>query len=261
MARLLFLGTGGGRFATLFQRRRTGGLYIEEDGTRIHIDPGPGALVHLIARRLDPTKTGALLLSHCHADHVTDANILIDGMTSGGRRRSGLVFGSVSALEGVDGEAPSISRHHAQSVERASAVRPGEEFSVGPVKCAALPSAHNDPTTVGFRIGTAAGAVHYVADTALSPEVVSAHSGARVLVLPVTRPLGKRIAHHLCTEDAREFAAAVRPELVLMNHLGMRLLKEGPERQAEWIEKETGVRTVAARDGMVVEVGDSFEVK
>ena len=42
MVRITFLGTGGGRFATIYQARATGGFYIE-DGRNLHVDPGPGA--------------------------------------------------------------------------------------------------------------------------------------------------------------------------------------------------------------------------
>ena len=44
--KLQFLGTGGGRFATISQKRMTGGFRIDDMGKRnIHVDPGPGALV------------------------------------------------------------------------------------------------------------------------------------------------------------------------------------------------------------------------
>ena len=44
--KLTFLGSGGGRFATITQKRMTGGFRIDDiDGMNIHVDPGPGALV------------------------------------------------------------------------------------------------------------------------------------------------------------------------------------------------------------------------
>ena len=44
--KLTFLGSGGGRFATISQKRMTGGFRIDDfGGKNYQIDPGPGALV------------------------------------------------------------------------------------------------------------------------------------------------------------------------------------------------------------------------
>ncbi|MCE5296700.1 MAG: MBL fold metallo-hydrolase, partial [Euryarchaeota archaeon] len=72
MTTLTFLGTGGGRFSTIYQVRGTGGLYVK-DGANIHIDPGPGAAVNMAKLKMDPAKTDVLLISHCHPDHYSDA--------------------------------------------------------------------------------------------------------------------------------------------------------------------------------------------
>jgi hypothetical protein len=38
------------------------------------------------------------------------------------------------------------------------------------------------------------------------------------------------------------------------------MVRAGPEKEAAWIEEQSGVRTVAATDGMRVAVGDAVEV-
>ena len=43
---LIFLGTAGGRMSVAKQLRASGGFWAVLGGTRIHVDPGPGALVH-----------------------------------------------------------------------------------------------------------------------------------------------------------------------------------------------------------------------
>ena len=80
---IIFLGTGGGRFATITQKRRTAGIRIISEGLNLHLDPGPGALVHSINEGLDPQKLDAIFVSHCHPDHYTDAEVLIEAMTRG----------------------------------------------------------------------------------------------------------------------------------------------------------------------------------
>lgn len=83
---LTLLGTGGGRFATITQKRRTAGIRIISEDLNFHLDPGPGALVHSISEGLNPQKLNAVFVFHCHPDHYTDAEVLIEAMTKGTTR-------------------------------------------------------------------------------------------------------------------------------------------------------------------------------
>jgi ribonuclease BN (tRNA processing enzyme) len=129
------------------------------------------------------------------------------------------------------------------------------------VRILATPAEHGDPTTVGFRITTSNGDVGYVPDTGLAPEVIEANRGVRVLIVPLTRPLRARIDHHLCTEDAAELIEATEPEMAVLNHMGLKMLREDPEMQAEWIFKKSGVRTVVGQDLMRIRLTDRITVK
>jgi len=100
------------------------------------------------------------------------------------------------------------------------------------------------------------GVIGYLADTSLEDEVIRAHRGSRVLVLPATRPRKSRIDWHLCSEDIVALLKALRPEVALLNHLGLKMVRAGPDEEALWIEAQSGVRTVAAKDGMRVSLGD-----
>jgi hypothetical protein len=46
MFEIVFLGTGGGRFSMITQKRRTGGLRVISEKMNVHVDPGPGALIY-----------------------------------------------------------------------------------------------------------------------------------------------------------------------------------------------------------------------
>jgi phosphoribosyl 1,2-cyclic phosphodiesterase len=259
MTRLIFLGTGGGRFATIYQMRATAGIYID-DGVRMHIDPGPGALVHLHRAGIDPTLTDAILVSHCHPDHYTDAEILIEAMTQGGSKKRGTVLGSKSVFEGVKDFSPAISKYHSRLVEHIVTMVPRTRVKVDTVAIEATPSAHSDETAVGFRIFTSNGVISYVSDTALMPEVIQAHRMARVLIIACTRPQRSRIPHHLATEDAAEIVKAIKPELAVLTHFGLRMLRYDPDKEAEWIQTTTGIRTVAAKDGLILDIGTEIKL-
>jgi phosphoribosyl 1,2-cyclic phosphodiesterase len=128
------------------------------------------------------------------------------------------------------------------------------------LKGTATPAFHSDPDSVGFRFETRDGVISYIADTELREGITDAHKGARVLILATTRPLKARIPNHLSTEDAAVIAGKVKPEIVFITHLGKKMLKEGPRKQALWIQDRSGVRTFAAEDDMRVLIRDSIDV-
>jgi len=208
MTKLTFLGTGGGRLVTLTQERSTGGMYLE-DGKRIHIDPGPGSLGAMRRNGIDPTRTDAILISHCHPDHYSDAEILIEGMSVGKRGRRGTIIAPLSVIRGRGNIGPAISRYHREKLRSVIVLSPGDSYDLDGIVIRGSPSVHSDPSGIGFRIETSGGIYSYVADTELRDEIVQAHEGARVLVLAVTRPLKARIPGHLSTEDAAYFAGKV----------------------------------------------------
>jgi ribonuclease BN (tRNA processing enzyme) len=43
---------------------------------------------------LDPAKTDAVLVSHCHPDHYTDTEVMIEGMSRGGLKKRGALHAS-----------------------------------------------------------------------------------------------------------------------------------------------------------------------
>ena len=259
VTRFTFLGTGGGRFTTIFQARATGGLYIE-DRVRLHVDPGPGSLIQMKNMRLNPTKTDALLVSHAHPDHYTDAEIIVEGITGGGIRKRGELIAARSVLEGKGNFGPAISRYH-QSLISTKAMEPGDFFSIGPIDIEATPSVHSDPATIGFKFHTPNGVISYVADTEAAQHVIEAHMGSRVLILPVTRPRNARIPGHLCTDDAITFIEKIGPEMVFFNHFGLKMVRAPPEVEAYWVQERTGVKTIAAEDGMRVSMGSRITVR
>ncbi len=259
MTKLVFLGTGGGRFSTIYQIRSTGGLYLM-DGVNMHIDPGPSAAHQMHRMKLDPAKTDAVLVSHCHPDHYTDAEVMIEGMSRGGLKKRGTLLASRSVLEGTQMHGPAISNYHRSLLGRIEMASPGGSADVDGVKIRYTSTKHSDPTGVGFSIETRDGLVSYVSDTEMDEGIARDQEGSRLLILPLTRPWGARIPNHLCTEDALEFVKLAKPEMAILTHFGAKLIHAGAEKQASMIEKATGVRTVAAHDLMSVQLGKAIRI-
>lgn len=74
----------------------------------------------------------------------------------------------------------------------------------------------------------------------------------------MTTPRGNRIKYHLCTDDAITFVERVKPELAVFIHLGVVIIRRGPDSEAASVEEATGVRTIAGHDLMTLEVGDEL---
>ena len=258
---ILFLGTGGGRFATITQKRRTAGIRILGEKLNLHLDPGPGALVYSVASGLSPEKINALLVSHCHPDHYTDAEVFIEAMTRGMTRKRGLLAASHSVLYGNEVCGPSISKYHQQMPEKVIEAKPGVKFQVGNLNVAVTEARHSDPDTVGFRFETEdVGDIAYTSDTEYFEGIGKYYKGVRLLILCVMRPAGKPWKGHMTTEDAIKIIEEAKPENVIITHFGMQMIFRGPRNEAKLIENKTGVPTIAANDGMHIRISEQIEI-
>jgi phosphoribosyl 1,2-cyclic phosphodiesterase len=259
---IIFLGTGGGRFTTITQKRRTAGIRIIGENLNLHLDPGPGALVYSISEGLDPQKLNAIFVSHCHPDHYTDAEVLIEAMTRGMTKKRGVLAASKSVLRGSEVCEPSISKYHQQMLEQIIEAVPNMRFQVADLAVLVAEARHTDPDAVGFKFETKEyGDFAYTSDTEYFEGIGKYYRGVRLLLLCVMRPAGKPWKGHMTTEDAIKIIQEAQPEQAVLTHLGMQMIFQGPSREAKLIEEKTGTPTVAAIDGMRIVFGEKIEVQ
>lgn len=259
---ILFLGTGGGRFATITQKRRTAGIRIMSDNLNLHLDPGPGALVYSIYEGLDPQKLNAIFISHCHPDHYTDAEVLIEAMTHGTAQKRGILVAAKSVLSGTKECEASISKYHQRMPEQKIEAVPGMKFQVANLNVFITEARHTDPDAIGFRFETPEfGDFAYTSDTEYFEGIAQYYQGVRLLILCVMRPSGKPWKGHMTTDDAIKIVEAAHPEKAVLTHLGMQMIFHGPAKEAKIIEEKTSVSTVAAVDGMLINFGESINVQ
>ena len=259
---IIFLGTGGGRFITITQKRRTAGIRIIGENLNLHLDPGPGALVYSISEGLDPQKLNAIFVSHCHPDHYTDAEVLIEAMTRGMTKKRGVLAASKSVLKGSEVCEPSISKYHQQMLEQIFEAVPNMRFQVADLAVSVAEARHTDPDAVGFKFETKEyGDFAYTSDTEYFEGIGKYYRGVRLLMLCVMRPAGKPWKGHMTTEDAIKIIQEAQPEQAVLTHLGMQMIFQGPAREAKLIEEKTGTPTVAATDGMRIVFGEKIGVQ
>ncbi|MCW4016880.1 MAG: MBL fold metallo-hydrolase [Candidatus Bathyarchaeota archaeon] len=259
--KLVFLGTGGGRFATITQKRRTGGIRLISEKLNIHVDPGPGALIYSLEAGLNPQKIKTVIVSHRHPDHYSNAEVLVEAMTRGMLKKRGIVAAPSNILSGNGETGPAISTYHQNMIEKAITLKPGVKFTVDKTKISGTKTVHSDPETVGFRFEIPEiGAIGYTADTEYFEGIEKEYKGVRLLILSVMRPTGSPWKGHMTPKEAAKLVEDVKPEMAVATHFGMKMIYSGPAYEVKLIENTTGVPTIAAFDGMKLQIDEKITI-
>lgn len=256
------LGTGGGRHTMTTQRRRTAGIRIIDGTANVHVDPGPGALVHSIYADLTPMKLDGVVVTHCHPDHYTDAEPLIEGMTQGTTKKKGVVAAARSVLEGNSDADRSVSRYHQKLVSKIITLQPETNFKIGHLVFEAVEALHGDPDSIGLTIDAGElGKIGYTSDTELIPSLYKSYKGLRLLIICTMWPKGQKLKGHLNTDDALNLIKETKPKFVVTTHYGFRMLNADPNKEATWLSTEAGIPVVAATDGMKVSLSEKVIIQ
>lgn len=252
MTEIISLGCGGGRHQILDQTFRTGGFRVH-DRIKLHIDPGPGALLLTNQLGLDPLDLDVTVVSHSHLDHYVDAEVLVEAMKSGSSV-GGRFIGSESVIQGAEDRGPVLSKYHQRKVGELISLEPTQSFELRGVKIEATPTKHSDSTGFGLKIHTESGMVGYTGDTEYFEELPEFFTESRVLIANVTRPGNKRIGGHLCIDDLVKILERTEPELAIISHMGMLFLRNSPKKEASYVENKTGVKTIPGFVGVRIEM-------
>jgi ribonuclease BN (tRNA processing enzyme) len=242
---ITFLGTAGARFVVIHQFLTSGGAWLSLGNTQILLDPGPGSLVQAARRKLDPTKLAAIILSHRHLDHSGDINIMIEAMTEGGTKRSGMVFAPSDALN-QDPVILSYLQSYPQSIQ---VLTEGGSYVINDVSFK-TPIRHKHPVeTYGFIFQTPRHTFSWITDTRYFEDLASYYEGDLLIINVVRLNPGAPI-DHLALTEARSIIEELRPKIAILTHFGMTMWRAKPWELAEKLTGETGVSVIAARDGL-----------
>ncbi len=256
MARITFLGTGGGRIVVTNQLRATGGWILEMDREMVHVDPGPGALARAKEYKVPLRKLTGVAVSHCHPDHYAELEVVIEAMNTSGKRRGekrGTLLANRTALEGAEGFHPVISDYFLKYLESYRGMKPGEKSRMGSIEVEAVKAVHGDPNSLGF-VFRGSKAIGYTSDGEYYEGMERHYKGCDCLVIDLLRPWKKPWPEHMDAEGCLKLIEGARPKHAVLQHFGALVLRTGPERIARWLQEKSGVKVTAARDGMRVEV-------
>ncbi len=249
--KIIFLGSGGARIVVFKQIRASGGIWLSLKDVNILVDPGPGSLVRMTQskHKLDPTKLDAVLLSHRHLDHSGDVNNIIEAMTTGGTVKRGVLFCPRDALEGED---PIVLKYLRSYLKEILLLEEKKRYELqGLVFSTPIRHRHRGET-YGFKFAAEGWTISYIADTQYFDELARAYQ-ADILIINVVREKPSRL-DHLSLPDAKNLIMEIRPKVAFLTHFGMAIIKKRPWVVAEAMSRETGIKVIAASDGMKYDI-------
>jgi len=230
----------------------TGGLWMNLDGTEILVDPGPGSIVQSTKRKLRAENLSAIILSHRHLDHSADINIMVEAMTRGGLRREGKLFAPADALDSE----PVIFPYLKNRLEGVEILEEGKSYSIGDITFT-TPVRHIHPVeTYGMVFQTARHKFSIITDTSYFDDLPKYYGGELLIINVVF--LEPRNAEdypdmpidHLAVPHTELLIEELKPKVAILTHFGMGVWRAKPWEIAQRLTEKTGVKVMAARDGM-----------
>jgi ribonuclease BN (tRNA processing enzyme) len=242
---ITFLGTAGARFMVSKQLAASGGIWLNLNNTQVLIDPGPGCIVQVTKRKLNPEKLSAIIISHRHLDHAADANVMVEAMTGGGFRKRGRLFAPADALA----PEPVIFSYLKNFVEGITVLEASSTYQTGSITFRTSVRHVHPVETYGLIFASPEYTVGYIADTRYFEGLAGSYAGSDLVIINMvlTEP---RPIDHLSIPDVARLVSEIKPKVAILSHFGMHVWQARPWLVAEELSRQTGIRVVAARDGM-----------
>jgi len=177
---------------------------------------------------------------------------MVEAMTGGGVRRHGRLFAPADALESE----PVIFSYLRDSLDGIEVLREGKSYSVGNVSFTTPVRHVHMVETYGMVFKTARHTFSYIADTQFFEGILQHYAADLIIInlafLEPHPPSDNRKlpVDHLSVPDAVRILTGLRPKMALLTHFGMTMWRAKPWLVAESLTEKTGVKVIAARDGM-----------
>ncbi|AKG04997.1 hypothetical protein AAV35_009405 [Salimicrobium jeotgali] len=197
------------------QNSATSSYVIEENGFRLLLDCGSGALSRLQGY-MPLSSIDAVLISHYHHDHIADIGVL---------QHAWLVQ---TLLEKVNEKLPVYGHEEdpdgfaalSSSYTEAIPYDPDAPVTIGPFAISFLKTDHPVPC-YGMRISNGESAIVYTADTCYQEEWIDFSWKADLLIADTSfyRGMDARAAGHMTSEEAAAIAVKADVEELWLSHL------------------------------------------
>ena len=252
-----FLGTAGARFMVSRQLAASGGIWLNLNGSQILLDPGPGSIVQSTKRKLDAEKLNAIIVSHRHLDHAADVNVMVEAMTNGGFNPHGWFYAPADALD----TEPVIFSYLKKYIEGVIVLKEGGSYKLGNIAFS-TPVRHIHPVeTYGIVFQTQGHKFSYITDTRYFEGLNKSYAASELLIINMVFTEPRPPVEHLAIPDAARIITEIKPKAAILSHFGLHVWQAKPWKIAEELSRQTGVKVIAARDGMKFDLSRLEEMK
>jgi ribonuclease BN (tRNA processing enzyme) len=193
------------------------GYLVQEDGCSILLDCGNGVLSRL-QQHLAFYELEAALLSHLHADHLSDVMIMRYGLEiaykKGLFKNPLLLYAPAEPPE----EYQRLPYKNAYVVE---SLVDGQKLRIGPFTITAVAGIHAVPA-LGFRLESASGILVYSGDTEMNNALSDLASGADLFLCEANyleTDIADGLTNHLSAAQAAAVAAEAGVKRLILTHL------------------------------------------
>ena len=237
------------------QLAASGGIWLDLSGTEILIDPGPGSVVQSTKRKLNAEKLSAIILSHRHLDHSADINVMVEAMTNGGFSHRGWLYTPADALDNE----PVIYSYLKKCLEGVVVLEEGKSYSINNITFS-TPVRHVHPVeTYGMMFHSQGHRFSFITDTRYFDGLIESYAGSELLIINTVFTEPHPPVDHLAIPDAARLIAEIKPKVAILSHFGLYVWQAKPWKIAEELTKQTGVKVIAARDGMTFDLAQLGE--
>jgi len=191
----------------------------------------------------------AILVSNTNIYNCNDINAVIDTMTYSGLDKKGVLIANKTLINGSEKETPFITSKNKNHLERFIVLQQDQRVGINEVEIQALKTISNDITSIGFKFYTPNFTLTYTSDTKYSAEIAEQYKDSGILILKLTNP-NKENNPSLDLDGAVKIIKKATPRLVILTGFGNNLMKADPLYISREIQKQTGIQTIAAKDGM-----------
>jgi ribonuclease BN (tRNA processing enzyme) len=176
---------------------------------------------------------------------------MIEAMTEGGFKKRGGLFAPGDALE----EDPVVLKYVKDYVKKVEILKENSEHQIGEIEFSTALRHQHRVETYGINFKTSPRTISLIADTKFFPELPDVYRG-EILIVHVVRlkPIGDDPIEHLSIEDVKTIVRKANPKLIILTHFGMTIIKAKPWVVAAELEKELGLKVIAASDGMKIDL-------
>ncbi len=193
------------------------GYLVQEEGCNLLLDCGNGVLSRL-QEYIDYKELDAVLISHLHADHISDLMIMRYGIVLAQKR--GLLEQQLplfAPTEPVD----DYDRLPYKSAYALKALPEKSELKIGPFKITVSAGVHAVPS-YSFRLESPSGTLIYSGDTEINQNLAPFAAGADLFLCEANyleEDIAAGLPNHLSAAQAAAVAAEAGVKKLLLTHL------------------------------------------